>query len=289
MSSLVTALSIERPDGNQLDLMQPAYLRITGTQGFRDVISRRVSRPATGRDGAIDATRFRDERLMTITGLVLDAVTNDPAVVWATWGQVQAAFAGAVDTDRLLQWTAGGVALQAHVRLDELSAPVEVGPNVLRWQAQLRCPSGLAFSQQLESVVVVGSDAVGGGGMTMPFAFPVHFQPVSSTTVAVTNQGSMPAPVTLILRGLMRNPAVRCGDRRIVLAGDIAPGDEMWIDTGRRTVLLNNQPTANRRSMLRAAQSRWFSLPPQVPTLLTLEVEDFDSGTELEIQFRHAY
>jgi hypothetical protein len=289
MSRLFTAISIEGPDGAQFDLMDNAYRRVDGAQGFRGLKARTVSRPRVGGDGAINSTRYLDERLMSISGLVLDRTTNDPDVVWAQWDDLAAAVGACADTERLMMWSTGTYDLQAKVKLEELQDPVEVGPNVLRYQATFHNELGLAFSQQLQTEVVAGADAGAGGGLVLPSAFPWTFLPVSSTTVAVINGGSRPAPVVLVLRGGMSNPTVVCGSQRIVINGDIASGDELWVDTGAKSVLLNNDSTADRRSMLRAAQSRWFYLPARASTLLELRVDDFDSGAELEVQFRDAH
>lgn len=289
MSRLLSALSLEGPDGVQAPLMLASYRSVTSTQGLAGVKAKTSVRPAVGRNGSVNATRYRDDRLITIEGIVLDQTENSPDRVWQEWDDVQAAYAASVDTDRLMQWTAGDRDLQAHVRLEDLSEPIQVGANVIRYQAQLRNTAGLAFSQQEQVVQAASPELVGGGGMTMPATFPVTFLPVSSGIVSVTNLGGMPSPPTLVLQGGMSSPIVVCGDRRLVIEGDVSAGDELWLNAADRTVLLNGDPLVDRRNMFRSAMSRWFELPAQVPTLIRLQVTDFDSGAGLEVRFRHAY
>lgn len=289
MSRLVSAMSIEGHDGSQVPLMLPGYRKVTETDGFQSVKAKSSVRPAVGRHGAISATRYRDERLYTVNGLVVDQTENDPDRVWQEWDAIQSALSASIDTDRLLQWSAGGRDLQATVRLEDLSNPVQVGPNMLAYQAQLRNPPGIAFSQQEETLTADPPAASGGGGMEMPATMPVLFVPASGGSVSVLNEGGLPTPPLIILHGFLRSPIVECGDRRLVIDGDIAPGDALWLNTQDRSVLLNGDPLVDRRPMLRSASSRWFEIPPKTPTIVNLYSSDFDAQAGIEVRFRHAY
>lgn len=289
VAALIGGMSIEGWDGDQVPLMLDTYRKVQSLEGFAGLSARTSKRPAVGRDGAIVNTRYRSERQMAITGLVIDQTGRDPQRVWEEWLQIEAAFAAAVNTDRLLMWRAGDLYLQANVRLNELTNPVEVGPCMLRYQASLDNPSATAYDQTLQTVTTSGPASVGGTGLLSPFTSPILVAAPTGGTVAVFNDGGVPSLPLIVLRGGMSDPEVLCGDRRLVIQGDIAPGDELWLNAADRSVLLNGDERYPRREMLRSSVSRWFSIPPQAATLITLQVGDFDSSARIEVRFRNAY
>lgn len=286
VSDLIGALSIEGWDGVQVPLMMDTYRNVQKVEGFRGLKTRSSVRPAVGRDGTIVASRYRDDRVMTITGLVFDQTTNDPARMWEEWDKVAAAFAAAVKTDRVIKWRAGDQYLQANVRLEELTDPVEYGPKLLRYQATLRNASGIAFSQTLEVASASGAGTVGGTGLLSPFTSPFTTTPASGGVVVVVNEGGVSTPPLIVLTGYQLNPTVECGDSRIVIDGAVASGDELWLNAADRSVLLNGDPTYDRASMRRSSVSRWFDLPPQTSTVITLSTSDFDSNARIEVRYR---
>jgi hypothetical protein len=283
MSSLITALSLEGPDGVQVTLMQPGYRNVRRIEGLAGVRVRKAKRPRTGRNGSVDRTKLRDDAQVVITGLVYG---EDADRAWLEYDTITRALVGAVDTDRLLMWSAGTSRhLQMNVRLDESQAPVEVGPDMVAYQVILSGSDPNGYSQTLVTASAVPTGGTG-GGMTFPEIMPITFSPSSGGAVAIDNTGTAPTPPTIVLTGYLRDPIVRLGDRELVFDGEIADGDELYIDVANRTVLLNG--TANRINMLRFEVSRWFDLPVG-GSIVTLLAEDFSGAAGIEVQYRPAY
>jgi hypothetical protein len=286
---LISRMSLESFDGAQVPLMLDTYRIVQSAEGLAGLKARTSSRAAVGRDGTILATRYRDEKAITITGLIVDQTGNDAGRVWDEWTQIEAAFAACVDTDRLLMWQSGNLALQASVRLEELTNPVQHGPKMLAYQATLHNASGISYSQELQTAVVASPDTSGGGGLTLPFTLPFTLQPLVSAQAFVRNDGSVPAQPLLVVHGAQSSPQIVCGNRKIIIDGDIAAGDALWLNAADRTVLLNGDPLVDRRNMVRWSSSRWFSLPPKQQVAVQLLVNTFDSGAGLEVRYRNAY
>jgi hypothetical protein len=167
--------------------------------------------------------------------------------------------------------------------------PLEAGPKWIQYHAQVRADDARAYSQTLSRVQ--GDPLVAGvtGGFSFPFDFPFRFKPSPQTSVAVTNEGSVETPVTVILTGYLRNPVIALEDRQLVLNGTLAEGDTLYVSNagGRKSVILNG--TADRRGMLVSEQSRWFELPPRQRALIKLLAADAGAGASIGVEWRHAY
>ena len=285
MSSLITAISLEGPDGAQVSFMASGSRKVKRVEGLSGVRVRKAKRPRTGRDGSVDRTRYRDDAQIVLTGLVIGADADD---VWTQYDTVTRALVGAVDTDRLLQWTAGNDrALQMNVRLDEMQAPAEVGPNMIAYQVTLTGPDPNGYSQALQTATGNALSSSSGGGLEIPFTFPFVFNPSAGGNIAVSNSGTAPTPPLILLSGYLLNPIVRLDENtQLVFNGEIAAGDTLYVDAADRTVLLNG--TANRINLLTFESSRWFNLPVG-DSVLTLLAEDFDVSSGIEIRYRAAY
>jgi hypothetical protein len=231
----------------------------------------------------VDRTKLRDDAQVVITGLVYG---EDADRAWLEYDTITRALVGAVDTDRLLKWSAGTARhLQMNVRLDESQAPVEVGPDMIAYQVILSGPDPNGYSQTLETVSAVPTGGTG-GGMTMPVTFPFTFDPAAGGDVAIDNIGTAPTPPLILLSGYLRNPIVQLGDRRLVFTGEIADGDVLHVNAADRTVLLNGE--ANRINLLNFEDTRWFELPVG-ESIVTLLAEEFSGAGGIEIQYRPAY
>jgi hypothetical protein len=283
MSNLITAISLEGPDGVQVTLMQPQYRYVKRIEGLSGIRVRKAKRPRTGRNGSVDRTKLRDDAQIIITGMVRG---EDADRAWMEYDAVTRAFVGAVDTDRLLKWSAGNDRhLQMGVRLDESQAPVEVGPDLIAYQVTLSGPDPNGYSQTLETASAVPTGGTG-GGMTLPVMFPFTFDPAAGGAVAIDNTGTAPTPPLILLSGYLRNPIVRLGDYQLAFDAEIADGDTLYVNAADRTVLLNNE--ANRINFLRFEDSRWFDLPVG-ESIVTLLAEDFSGAAGIEVQYRPAY
>jgi chitodextrinase len=282
---LLSALSLDTPDG-PVTLLAPGSRGVHNAEGFAGMATRVITTARAGRHGSVNRTRHRQDRQITWEG-TLQSTDNDPDRVWWEYQQIARALASAQDEDRELHYTLGqGLPLFARVRLEELSAPIEVGPNAIKYQAVVRAadPRGYsAVEQTAQTGPLFREDLV--GNAVFPLVWPVTFAALTTGALMVYNDGTVGTPPTIELDGYLRNPVVQLGDRRLVFVGEIAEGDTLTIDTDERTVMLNG--TANRRGLLNSVKSRWFELPPY-PARVELLPEAFSGAGGLRVRFRDA-
>lgn len=293
MSRLLTALSIEGPDGVDVPILRgDRKVRVTKASGLVGLKAREAVGTAPGRHGTLNRTRFRDDRQPTFTLLFVGATADE---AWDEYDQVARAVAGAVDADRLLKWRAGdNLDLQTRVRLVELDDPVEPGPSRVACQLVLRASDPYAYSQVERSGTAppLGGSSAGGDTLTAPPAhdgdvFPDTFLPLGSSGVTVTNDGAVPSPPLIELQGRLLNPIVRLADRQLVLDGEIFDGQTLRLDAAAkpRTIVLDG--VADRMGMLRAGVSRWFELPVGTSTVQLL-ADAWSANAGMTIRWRDA-
>jgi hypothetical protein len=283
-SAMVTALALEGPDETDVTLLLHPYRRVERIEGLGGVRVRKAKRPRTGRHGSVDRSKLRDDAVITITGSVTG---EDADRAWLEYDAITRAFVGAVDTYRLLKWSNGTERhLQMAVKLDEMQAPVEVGPDMVRYQVTVSGADPNGYSQELEEVSGEPLATGGGGGLRFPEMFPIVFSPSSGGQLSVTNEGTAPTPPTFLLHGYLRNPIIRLGDRQLTFVGEIGAGDTLHVNAADRTVMLNG--TADRGNLLKFEDTRWFDLPVGT-SVVTLLAEDFGAGSGLDVQYRHAH
>jgi hypothetical protein len=284
MAQLITAVSLEGPDGVDVSLMSDQYRKVKAINGLAGIRVREVVRPRTGRNGSVNRTKLRDDAQVIVIGYA-SGEDNDRA--WMEYDTITRTLVGAVDTDRLLKWSAGSERhLQMNVRLTSMEAAIEVGPNIIAYQATLRGSDPTGYSQTLETAFGEPLASGEGGGLVFPEIFPILFNPAAGGNVSVTNNGTAPTAPVILLSGYLLNPIVQLGDKRLVFVGEIANGDTLHIDTLNRTVLLNG--VSNRIRMLNFETSQWFDLPVGT-SVVTLLAENFGGGGGINIEFRHAY
>jgi hypothetical protein len=284
VAQLITAVSLEGPDGIDVSLMFDQYRKVRSINGLAGVRVREVVRPRTGRPGSVNQTKLRDDAQVIVSGFA-SGEDNDRA--WMEYDTITRALVGAVDTDRLLKWSAGSERhLQMNIRLTSMEAPIEVGPNIIAYQATLRGSDPTGYSQALQTAFGEPLASGEGGGMDLPLIFPIIFNPAAGGNVSVTNLGTAPTYPTILLSGYLRNPIVQLGNSRLVFVGEVSEGDTLHIDMLNRTVLLNG--TDNRIQLLQFEASQWFAVPVGT-SIITLLAEDFTAAGGINIEFRHAY
>lgn len=283
MSRLLTALSIQDATGSDVPLMADGARKITKASGLAGIRVRELVTARSGRHGSRNRSRNRDDAQITLDGILIGA---DPDDTWTLYDTVAGALAVAVDTDRLLKWTAGDtLTLQQQVRLSALDGPLEVGPNIIRYQAVLRGSDPNVYSQT-EYTASATALSGQGGGFVAPFIAPFTVNAPPETVAGVTNNGFVDSPPIFELAGYLLNPIVRLAPGvELQLAGEIAAGDTLTIDVAQRSVLLND--AANRRSLVDTANSTWFEIPPGASTI-TLLASDFSAGAGLTVRWRDA-
>jgi hypothetical protein len=281
---LLTALSLTNALGSEVPLMSDVR-SVQTVSGLAGIAAREVVVVRSGRRGSRNLTRYRDDAQIVINGMLVGADADD---LWLQYDAVAGAFASAIDADALLKWTAGNsLMLQRNVRLTSLEAPLEVGPDIVAYQATLRGSDPNVYSQALQTSVAVPLGSTSGGGLTFPRVFPLVFQPPATTVASFVNRGFISTPPVFILRGQLVDPTLQLlpGDLKLVFKGQIGPNDLLTVDVDARTVLLNG--TDNRRSMLDSKNSTWFELPPGEGTV-TLLSSSFSRGANVSIQWRDA-
>lgn len=286
MSQLLTAMSLALPDGTPVPLLVPRYRGIKQVDGLAGFATRTVVVPNNGRQGSRSRTRFRDDRVITLTGMVMGGAPHQPDRAWDEFFAIEAVLSQAVDTERELAYTLGfGRELVSYVRAEPLTVSASATDgSMIGYQAVLRATDPRAYEPQWITREAVPF-AASAGGDTYPRTYPYTYRAPISTTVQIDNSGSVETPLILTLNGYLLNPIIRFGDREMIFRTELAQGDTIVINTRDRTVLLNNE--ANRRSLMDTANSRWFDAPPGL-TPLQLLAEDAGDGATLTAQYRIA-
>jgi hypothetical protein len=281
---LLSVLSLDTPDG-PVALLAPGSRGVHNAEGFAGMATRVITTIRAGRHGSVNRTRHRQDRQITWEGTLQGGGNPDQA--WWEYQQVARALASAQDEDRELHYTLGrGTALFARVRLEELSAPIQAGPNAIKYQATMRAQDPRGYSA-VEHVEQTGPLFRAGqtAGAVFPLVWPVTFPALTTGRLSVHNDGTVGTPPVIELDGYLLDPVVQLGDRRLVFSGEIAEGDTLTIDADQRTVRLNG--TANRRNLLDSVATRWFELPPY-SSVIELLPQAFSGAGGLRVRWRDA-
>lgn len=287
MNRMITAFAVEDRDGVPVPLMATDYRSIQRLEGFSGMATRQVSFPATGMNGRRNRTRYRDGRAGIVTGILHGR--GDPTRAWMEYDAVARAVAASVATDRLATWTRGdGTALQTMVRLIDITPPLEVGPDLIRYQASFDIADPRAYSQD-QQITTTTPLSPSAGGATFPLTFPLTFESGTGGVASVTNNGTVGTPPLLIFRGGLVDPVLTLDDdHAIVINGTIAVGEELYLYTApERRALLND--SLNRVGLIDFAATHWFSIPPGTSVLRLTATSFSGSSPGVEIRTRHAY
>lgn len=277
-------MELQRPDGTFEALLRPGYRHIRQVEGLAGMRVRERKRARSHGHGARIRSRYRDANPVTITG---DFLGENADRTWREYQRVAGALESATDTNRLLRYSLGSLALQMEVRLVEISAPMEAGADLIRTQYTLDHEDPRSYGQvELEATAAPLSSV--GGGLTFPFTFPITFGQREGGVATVDHEGSSSSPPLMLLDGYLKNPVIQLDDtHRLVFDGSIAEGDVLYVDARDRSVSLNGQ--ADRLNLLRFSESRWFDLPPQSISAVRLLADEFSPGAGLRVRYRPAY
>jgi hypothetical protein len=290
--SLLASLVAYGADGQPVPIINPPYRGVEEAPGLAGVKVRESVTVAVGKHGSVNRSRFRDDRTVTLTGW---AGGEDAARAWSEYDGLSRALCSAVESDRTLAWTVGARALQSSFRLVSLDPQITAKDPVIRWQAVLRCSDPRAYSQT-ENVALSqqGQSGAAGGGLTFPRTFPVTFNATTSVGGAgggasCTNNGTVPTPPTIIIRGMVVNPLVQLGADGPMFSFPnltVDAGDALYINTRDHTIMLNG--TGNRLNTLDFRNSRLFELPVG-QSLLRLSAVQYGPSAQIEVRWRDAY
>jgi hypothetical protein len=145
-----SAITLNDADGTPVDLHRTDSRHIYAATGLIGVTPpRQVVRPRPSAHGSINNTRNTEGRLIVLEGRLLGE--QSATDMFTEFYTVAGAMLETLDYgEALLKWTIdGGASMQAMVKLHgELEPPVEVGPNILAYQAQLFAQDPRAYSSR---------------------------------------------------------------------------------------------------------------------------------------------
>lgn len=141
------------------------------------------------------------------------------------------------------------------------------------WMAQLGWKAPKPNLQDVTpTTVTLNPVGQAGGGMTLPAAFPVTFQPGLVPGAAVlTVLGTANAYPVFDIYGPCSGPLIRVVDTGAQLSFSglsVNAGDYLHIDCAARTITLNNDPAQSQYNRLDFATSSWPTLPPGSPQVV---------------------
>lgn len=238
-------------------------------------------------DGTVDSTHLSGARVCTLS-LVMSPFDGD---IDAMERRLKAFL-----NPRLrptLYWRRNSLAeeRQATVRAMPYAGPVDFGDETTAI-AQWVVPSGLFESADLQTVEVAASDE-GVDGITLELALPFVFPAANpSASVEVTNYGDRQAYPLIHLHGPWSGEArvqnMTTG-REIVIDGEnVAAGNYLAIDTRKKTVLLNGDPSNSRYNRLVFPDTQWWAIQPGTQRLRFL-AETAAAPARMLVAFRSAY
>jgi hypothetical protein len=282
-------ITINDADGVAVALHRTDTRHVYAATGLIGVTPpRQVVRPRPSAHGFINDTRNTEGRLIVLEGRLLGE--QSATDMFSEFYAVAGAMLETLDYgEALLKWTIdGGPSMQAMVKLHgELEPPVEVGPNILAYQAQLLAQDPRAYDQS-ESSSTGDPLSSAPGGLTFPRTMPIRFNVSDSGTAAVENLGNRPTPPVLRVYGQAVNPQILLvgTTSRIALTGTISAGDYLEVDVQNRTLLMNGTTPA--LNFLDAANTTWFELPKGTSSVQML-AGTFDTSARVAVLYRAAY
>ncbi len=217
---------------------------LSGWEDIPDFDTSDADRPTA--HGAWPGSRYAKPRKVSGQVWVLPSAAGD-ATVAAIRALRQALSLS--DDERWLSVRLHGETLVTRARVNQRVLPTDrayatqgVARAAVQWQSD--DPRRYSADQQTLSTAPPEPET----GLTWPLSWPLDFGPATSTgDVSAENSGSAPTQPVITFTGPCTNPAVteHTGGRRLRYEIELAPGDQLEIDTAAGTVTLNG--TASRR------------------------------------------
>lgn len=267
---------------------------VTAEEGWSGSAPPRTNRTARlWADGSSRGRPFRNERIIRLDGTVA-------CPTWETRRLAEytlSALCSGPDLYPLVCYEETGPWLTWVELDDELKVSIAPGGYDLDFSIQLAAPDPRRYSLA-ESRAETTLPRRGGGGLTfdVPGVAGLDFtpdgmsgldfgEPDTSGAVLVDNTGNAPAPLIIELHGPLVPPiTVWRPDtaQRLIYQGQVYAGQQLVLDTGRRTVALNG---ANYRHLLTVAD--WFSAPPGQTRVMWEHGGDFNPDARMVVRWRN--
>lgn len=275
------------------DILNREWL-VTLEEGWSGSAPPRNSRtPKLWADGSSRGRPFREERIIRLDGSV--ACPSWEARRLAEY--TLAALCSGPDLYPLVCYEETGP-WQTWVELDDaVKVTIVPGGYDLDFSIQLAAPDPFRYSlAELRAEATLPQR--GGGGLTfdpdelagLDFTTESYSgldfgEPDRSGTAIVANDGNAPAPLLIELLGPLSPPiTVWRADtgQRLVYEGTVFEGQRLAIDTGRRSVFLND---ANYRHLL--SEADWFMAPPGYTQVMWEHSGEFNPSARMVVRWRH--
>ncbi|MDQ0923347.1 phage-related protein [Pseudarthrobacter sp. W1I19] len=151
-------------------------------------------------------------------------------------------------------------------------------PTWAPFQISFLCPDPAIYGTTL---LTTGQVSVAtGGGFTFPATFPITFTTGTGGSGTLNNTGTMDTWPLIYLRGAMQNPRIYSVQRGAALKLNYTTtnaSDLIVINMRNKTIMLNG--SVNLLQYRDSADRAWFSLPPDVNTILFGTTSSGDTGT----------
>ena len=283
---LVRDLALEGSDGQYVPLQLPGRRHVKTAEGLVGIMARERVRVRPGRHGIINTTKYRDSQPVVIDGELFGDTADD---AWAEYNAVAAACAAAVDTDRGLRWTGGQLLglVEQRSRVVELSPPIVVAEDVIRYRLTIRPADPRSFAQDI--VIVPGPTVEGAtGGKSYPYTYPRQYALAGSSDALFTVEGTDTTPPVLRVYGLCSDPRIilLSTSEEIRINGTVDADTYLDIDVDAREVRLEDGTVRN--DLFDFELSTWFELPPG-PQTVRLLASSTDENAHIEARYFPAY
>lgn len=288
---MFTAVSIQDAAGVDVPLMN-GQRRLGELQGLHGLPApRAIKRPRPGGHGEINETRHYGSRRPVWSGKLLG---TDEAALWTEYDTILQALWGSVSEERLLKWTRhDGVQLQSLVKLGDAFDPIMRATDagkVLAYQLVFDRQDPRNYSQTLG--VAVGDPLTdASGGITYPAPYPWQYTPSGAGEVEVVNTGTIETPVLFRIYGGASSVQIvnMATGLRIGLAGEVARGSYLEVDTFTRSVLLDG--ITDRTNLVDFAATDWRAgmADADMTTTFRLLASRFDQDARLDCLSRAAF
>lgn len=231
------------------------WQEIEGWYGGLDVRGAPVERPLI--DGDFDGIAPFGARVVTVSGQL---VAGSRATLQRGMQRLANVLSGTTRRAVLVvdeQWVP--IKREIEVRLAGPTMIARQGPVQASWSISFYAPDPIRYGVTGRSALL--DPFVSGVGRTYNLIPPRTYGAIGNDgRITVTNQGNANTPLTVTFFGPSKNPTLQIvGGNKMQLAMTLLAGEQVVIDSGRRTVIYNG--SASRRQFL-TGDSRWQYLPP---------------------------